>query len=49
MALPESQAAFVTQEPQAHLVLRTANYPASLAGCFLASQARLLRVEPTAY
>src|SRR5262249_14825784 len=32
-----------------HLVLRTANYPASLAGGSLAYQARLLRVAPAAY
>ena len=31
------------------LVLRTANCPASLAGCSLAYQARLPRVEPAAY
>jgi hypothetical protein len=31
------------------LVLRTANYPASLAGCSMAYQAHLPRVEPAAY
>jgi hypothetical protein len=37
------------KDPQPCLVLRTAHCPASLAGCSLAYQARLPRVEPAAY